>query len=177
MKMGQYLCEYVPGHPRSTKEGYVYSHVLVAEKILGRYLKSTECVHHIDGNKNNNSPENIIVFKTKADHSAFHQGCDIKKEGDVYIALPHKNSVCPICGKHKDFNANMCKECYTKSEYTVERPDRTVLKNMIYNMPFLIIGKMFGVSDNAIRKWCKAYNLPSKKSIIGSYSEEEWELI
>jgi hypothetical protein len=25
---------------------------------------------------------------------------------------------------------------------------------------------MYGVTDNAIRKWCKAYGLPSKKSEI-----------
>ena len=177
MKMGKYLCEYAPDHPRSTKEGYVYSHVLVAERMLGRNLKSTECVHHIDENKNNNSPENIMVFKTKADHSAFHHGCDIKKEGDVYISLPHKDSICPLCGKRKDFKANVCKECRIKNTYTAERPDRTILKNMIYNIPFLRIGEMFGVSDNAVRKWCNAYNLPNKKSIISSYSEEEWELI
>lgn len=51
MKMSKYLCEYAPSHPRSTKEGYVYSHVLAAEKMLGRYLNPTECVHHIDENK------------------------------------------------------------------------------------------------------------------------------
>lgn len=31
-KMGQYLCEFAPDNPRATKEGYVYTHVLVVEK-------------------------------------------------------------------------------------------------------------------------------------------------
>jgi uncharacterized protein YjcR len=45
----------------------------------------------------------------------------------------------------------------------VERPNRDELKQLIRTLPFTKIGKMFGVSDNAIRKWCNAYNLPRKK--------------
>ena len=30
------------------------------------------------------------------------------------------------------------------------------------------------VSDNAIRKWCIGYELPSKKKDIKKYSDEEW---
>lgn len=33
---------------------------------------------------------------------------------------------------------------------------------------------MYGVTDNAIRKWCISENLPSKKKDIKLYSEEEW---
>ena len=130
-KMGKYLCTFAPDNPRATKEGYVYSHVIAAEKMLGRYLRPLECVHHIDGNKMNNSLDNLIVFKTKADHTAFHKGCDIVKEGDVYIALPHKNSICPICGNHKWYDANMCIDCHIKSMYKTERPNRDILKNLI----------------------------------------------
>lgn len=63
-KMGKYLCEFVPDNPRATKEGYVYTHVLVAEKKLGRYLTPEECVHHVDHDKYNNDPSNLMIFKT-----------------------------------------------------------------------------------------------------------------
>lgn len=42
-------------------------------------------------------------------------------------------------------------------------------------MPFTQIGIKYKVSDNAIRKWCIAENLPSKKKDILAYSEEEWK--
>ena len=45
---------------------------------------------------------------------------------------------------------------------------------MIRTIPFTVIGKNFGVTDNAIRKWCIDYNLPSKKKDILSFSDEEW---
>lgn len=60
---------------------------------------------------------------------------------------------------------------------TVERPSREELKYLIRNLPFTKIGKMYGVSDNSVRKWCDFENLPRKKRDINSYSDEEWEKI
>ena len=37
------------------------------------------------------------------------------------------------------------------------------------------IAREYNVSDNAIRKWCKAEKLPYRVSEIKSYSDEEWE--
>lgn len=61
----------VPGHPATNVRGYVYEHRIVAEKKLGRYLLSNEVVHHIDGNKTNNSPNNLIVLSNE-DHATLH---------------------------------------------------------------------------------------------------------
>lgn len=58
-----------------------------------------------------------------------------------------------------------------------KRPSREELKNLIRTKPILQIGKMFNVSDNAVRKWCDKYNLPRKKREINSYSDEEWDKI
>ena len=33
---------------------------------------------------------------------------------------------------------------------------------------------MFGVTDNTIRKWCIAYNLPNRISEINKISDKEW---
>lgn len=48
---------------------------------------------------------------------------------------------------------------------------------MIRTMSFTQIGKKFGLSDNAIRKWCDKYGLPKKKTEIKEYSEEDWQVI
>lgn len=61
-----------PDHPRAWKKGkYVYVHVVVAEQKLGRLLESWEVAHHKDGNKLNNSPENIEV-KSRSEHTRHH---------------------------------------------------------------------------------------------------------
>lgn len=84
---------------------------------------------------------------------------------------------CPSCGKEISKKATYCIDCHNKSLQRAERPSREELKEMIRTMPFVQIGKKFGVSDNSIRKWCDAYELPRKKTDINNFSDEEWELI
>lgn len=61
-----------PGHHRAEKHtSYVFDHILVAEKKIGRKLKRDECVHHINGIKDDNRQENIEVM-TKSEHMSFH---------------------------------------------------------------------------------------------------------
>lgn len=46
-------------------------HRLVAEKMIGRPLLPNEVVHHIDQNKRNNDPNNLMVM-TPSEHSRLH---------------------------------------------------------------------------------------------------------
>lgn len=55
-----------------TKIYGVHEHRVVAENLLGRALRKGEIVHHRDGNKRNNAPENLVVFPSAADHSRHH---------------------------------------------------------------------------------------------------------
>jgi hypothetical protein len=53
-----------------TQETY-YEHQAVAEWKLGRPLRPDEVVHHDDGNKKNNHPDNIWVFSSQRAHMLY----------------------------------------------------------------------------------------------------------
>lgn len=60
-------------HPAADPCGYVREHRIVLENKLGRYLKTEEVVHHIDGNKLNNNPQNLYLFADISSHGKWHK--------------------------------------------------------------------------------------------------------
>ena len=63
-----YMYIYMLGHPFCSKKTYVPLSHYVAESYLGRFLDPKEVVHHIDGNPENNLPENLYLFSSHSKH-------------------------------------------------------------------------------------------------------------
>lgn len=83
---------------------------------------------------------------------------------------------CKKCGKILQWETknSLCRECYEKSTRIVDRPSREKLKFEVRYFSFLTLGKQYGVSDNAIRKWCINYNIPSKRKDINIIPDLKW---
>lgn len=119
-KGGKHICSngyvevYCPEHPKAKSRKYVYEHILVMEKQLGRYLAPDEVVHHINEIKTDNRLENLRLM-TNSEHVALHGYKSKGKSKNILHGLWSKNFLCCInCGttsiKHK---ANgLCLHCY-----------------------------------------------------------------
>ena len=85
-----------------------------------------------------------------------------------------KKNVCIDCGKEISKKATRCKSCAISFRQDSRAPSREKLKELIRSKSFVQIGKDFGVTDNAVRKWCKYYGLPFRVIDIKSISDEDW---
>lgn len=61
---------------KSYKGGYIAEHRIVMELHLGRRLKKGEVIHHIDGNKQNNNLNNLVLLNSTS-HRICHN--DLEK--------------------------------------------------------------------------------------------------
>ena len=66
-----YILIFSPNHPFAQNTGYILEHRLVMEKKIGRYLTKEEVVHHINGAKDDNRIENLMLFPNSHAHISF----------------------------------------------------------------------------------------------------------
>jgi len=85
----------MPGHPRAYKNKWVFEHLIVMEKILGRPVLKGEYVHHKNGDRGDNHPENLELWAGRKDPPGQReidrvvdylrsQGWDIKEPNEIF---------------------------------------------------------------------------------------------
>lgn len=70
---------------------------------------------------------------------------------------------CSNCGKPLDSKnkTGLCRKCYLIENHKHIPSKEDLFKILLENQGnFTKVGTLYGVTDNAIRKWCKTYNLP-----------------
>jgi protein-arginine kinase activator protein McsA len=90
----------------------------------------------------------------------------------VVSAIPWKNQThiphsydhnCQHCDKpftsSRQVQKYCCPNCQSKGRRKCIRPSKEELKRLIDEMPMTHVGKKYNVSDNAVRKWCKIYQI------------------
>lgn len=121
-------------------------------------------------------------------HNGLYEGVDLFQyqhiSSDLLIELEKEKEelVCKNCGAPITIysRSGLCVSCAQSAKYRTRidnKPTREQLKALIRDKSFLEIGRMYEVSDNAIRKWCDKEQLPRTKKDIQKYTDKEWEEI
>lgn len=138
------------------------------EKLLEKNLKVNKCekcgltewngfplviqLHHIDGNKHNNSLSNLQMLCPNC-HSQTDNYCGNKVNKQKYY--------CPDCGREITKKATRCLSCASRfrgqTKFNLSKEELQSLLDKGYSR--IQIGKNLGVTEACIRKWIKKYNL------------------
>ncbi len=115
----EYPTIYLPDHPRVHINGRVCEHIIVVEKALGKPLPEHAVVHHVDGNKHNNTNSNLVICQDHRYHMFLHARQRIVRAG----GNPNTDRICNRCktvksltqfnrnkANHREFEAT-CREC------------------------------------------------------------------
>lgn len=76
---GYVLVRVPEDHPLHIGNGYAYEHRLVASEMLGRALTRGELVHHVNGDKADNRPENLQIVR-RGEHNHLHLIDDSRRD-------------------------------------------------------------------------------------------------
>ena len=101
----------------------------------------------------------------------------VGKNGITYYRK--KDRYCIKCGRKisKLTKGELCLRCLKHNNSKAKNITKEEFKKLIRENSFLQIGKMFGVTDKTVRRWCDYYRLPRHKKEINNMSDEEWENI
>jgi len=110
----------------------------------------TMILDHINGVNNDNRLENLRMVCPNCNSQL-----------DTHAGRKNIQKHYCSCGTEKYKHSKNCKDCANKIAFNkqrkVERPPYEQLKKEIEETSYVSVGKKYGVSDNAIRKWIKYY--------------------
>ena len=160
--------------------GMAYRYVVNAVSKLDRPLKRGEVVHHIDGNIRNDDVNNLMVFTSSSDHLKYHRSgynsAILVDNGDgTYrtvngFSSSYAEYTCYTCGKQ--FPSKKCNHHHSTRVFCSDAclckyrqrniPDKDTLIELLKSSSLSGVGRIYSVSGNAVKKWCKRYNIDYK---------------
>ena len=94
------------------------------------------------------------------------------------MATNNAHSCCEICNKEISNYSKYCVECsHLIQRHVDNRPSPLELAKMVKENGFSYTGRLFGVSDNTIKKWCRSYKIPHLRNELASWYDNQIKTI
>lgn len=134
----------------------------------------TLTLDHIDGDNHNNELSNLRWVCPNCDRQlptfGFKRGTRKINKDSLYFkeqenrGTRDSHNFCIDCGIEISLKATRCTKCQSLSRRTTERPSPEQLEEELRQTNFTQVGRKYSVTDNTIRKWCKAYGMSTHSS-------------
>ena len=127
-------------------------------------LKTTNLYHREIAEKWGVSTETVQGINTGRYWFSEYESYPLQTQHKKYVSrgVAAKAWYCVDCGKEISKGAERCTDCYAKFQRKNERPSKQELYDYLIEIQgnFSQAGRIYGVTDNSVRIWCKAYELP-----------------
>ena len=104
----------------------------------------------------------------QVNHSSFSAERNNEITNNLIDFKTRKKNFCKICGVEINIRAEHCVDCHKKL-LKEGRPEPDELMKLISQLGFEGVGRIYNVTGNAVKKWCKAYGLPYLKKEVEEY--------
>jgi len=148
----------INGNQHYEKEGRLKPYYQIRQELLEKegwtvYQVHYSCCFNLE--KWRTFFTEIESSQTKVDFDYFHYTPIKKSERKKYCKCGKE-----IC-RYRSIHCRSCAATFS-SKRKVERPTKEKLIELIKSTPMIKLGIQFGVSDMAVRKWCKRYGIDYK---------------
>ena len=139
------------------EDGYILEHRLVYEIAHGTKLPKGVSIHHINHNRSDNRPENLVAL-TQSEHAKLHAKELGKSVGQNY---------CIDCGVPITQGAKRCVSCSLHHAGRDMAPSKSTLERLTKSLNNTGIAKLYGVSNTTVGRWRKKCGLPTSSEQHG----------
>jgi hypothetical protein len=140
-----------PEHPLARKDGHVMLSRHLMSLRVGRWLRPGEVVTYRDGDPENLSDENLELTSIgKLSH--------LSRNNPTILYCPYCGLSFKVTPSHKNRRVYHSDACRRLADRKFE-VDPEELRQLVWEIPTTQVAAIFGVSDKAIEKRCRAYGI------------------
>ncbi len=93
-------------------------------------------------------------------HAEEHERLENKQPSYIEEVKIKTHKICKVCKSELTNKKKICRTCFPVQKTKIVWPSADELQKMVWEMPTVKVAKNLGVSDAAIKKRCKKFNIP-----------------